>query len=100
MISFIIALPLISGCSLTVPDMKVFRDKGDLGAHYAYTNSSGTGDVNKPDWDLIRFGQFCMNEEDFAKNQLFIEEACQITKGCKLEKLKENYMLFVKRLKK
>lgn len=90
----------LTSCTLTVPNLKVYRDKGDLGAHFAFTNSSETGEVTKYDWDLIRFGQFCMNEEDFAKNQLFVEEACQITKGCKIEQVRQNYLLFSKRIKK
>jgi hypothetical protein len=40
-----------------------------------------------------------MNEEDFAKNQKFIEQACQKTKGCKMEELITNYNKLVRELK-
>ena len=78
---------LVSGCSITVPNIEVCRDKSSLGAHCAWTNSGPSRDIPIEEWQSYRFGNFCMSEEAFAKNQKFIEQACELTKGCDVEKL-------------
>lgn len=102
MISFaaILTICLVSACArLTVPNIEVCRDKGALGAHCSFTNVDVTRDISRADWDNERFGQFCMNEKEFARNQLFFEQACELMKNCDVETLKKEFLEFLKRSK-
>jgi hypothetical protein len=89
---------LVSGCSLTVPNIEVCRDKGELGARCGFTNNGPSRDIPLDAWQQERFGQFCMKEVDFAKNQKFFEEACLLVKGCKIEDVRKSYKILIKNL--
>lgn len=91
---------LASGCTLTVPNLEVCRDKGRLGAHCAFTNAGPSRDIPVGVWNETRFGQFCMTEEVFARNQLFVEQACELSKNCKLEEVRKAYKLLLENLGK
>ncbi len=73
---------VLSACSLEVPNVNWYRDKGPLGARMTNTVSGESKDISKPEWDEIRFGMFCTDEMSFAKYQKFIEDACAMTKKC------------------
>lgn len=90
---------LVSGCQLSVPNIEVCRDKGALGAHCAHTNDNQIRDIPFEEWQDVRFGQFCMVEEDFAKNQKFVEQACQMVNKCDVEKLIKAYESLRRNLK-
>ena len=79
---------------MSVPNLEVCVDKGILGAFCAYTNTDKTRDVEERAWAVERFGYFCMSPENFAKNQRFFEEACEQTKNCKIEELRERFEKF------
>lgn len=86
-----VAAFFLASCSLTVPNIEVCRDKGPLGARCAFTNSGPSRDIPLETWEIARFGQFCMKEDAFAKNQLFFEQACELIKNCKVEEVKAAY---------
>lgn len=88
---------LVSSCSLKVPNILWCRDSGSLGAFCAETNTEVEFSLSKSEWDERRFGQFCTDEKGFAKNQQFIEEACERVKGCDIEKLRAEYMELIGR---
>lgn len=90
---------LASCGKLTEYNTEWCRDKGILGAHCNWTHEGEASDPDKESWDEKRFGMFCTSEESFAANQLFFEQACEKTKGCKVEELKKKYREFVKILK-
>ncbi len=95
MISFIvITTGFLASCGkkLTAPNNQICRDKGSLGARCNYTNEQRPTDLSEEAWRDKRFGMFCMNETAFAANQLFIEQACELVKGCDIEKLRAEYM--------
>jgi hypothetical protein len=71
-----------------VPNIEVCRDKSILGAHCNWTVDGNARDIAWEEWREYRVGNFCMTEEAFAANQKFIEQACELTKGCDVKKLK------------
>jgi hypothetical protein len=91
---------LIAGCSLEVPNIEVCADKGILGAFCSYTNMDRIREVPERQWASERFGWFCMSPESFEKNQRFFEEACNQTKNCRLEELKERMRKFEANIEK
>ena len=78
-ISFAFAL---NACSNTVPNAEVCADMGHLGSFCAFTIRGPERRLSKRQWDQYRYGQLCMNVENFAKYQKFIERACQQNKNC------------------
>ena len=99
LLSVILIGYLVSGCSVTVPNIEVCRDKGVLGAHCAFTNHGPSRDIPLEVWQNERLGQFCLKEVDFARNQLFFEQACQLMKNCKIEQVKIKHAELLKLLK-
>lgn len=86
---------LVSGCQLEVPNTEVCRDKGALGARCNWTEVGEPRDISFEEWEVFRFGNFCMTEEAFAKHQKFIEQACEKTNGCSVSKLRLEYRKFL-----
>ena len=99
LLSVILIGYLVSGCSVTVPNVEVCRDKSILGAHCAFTNAGDSRDIPPEEWQDYRIGMFCMKEVDFARNQLFFEQACQLMKNCKIEQVKIKHAELLKLLK-
>lgn len=81
-----------------MPNLEVCRDKGELGAHCAFTNAGESYDLEKDEWDNRRFGQFCLSEEDFAADTKFAEQACEKMNGCDIQKLRKEMKEMRKRL--
>lgn len=88
----------LGACSLSVPDADWYRDKGTLGARKTNTITGIGEDISKEEWDEIRFGMFCTSEENFGKYQKFIEDACAITKKCKVQDVKKAIEIIEKNL--
>lgn len=89
---------LASGCQLSVPNVEVCRDKSILGARCNWTEEGNPRDIPLEEWNEYRIGQFCMTEEAFAKNQKFIEQACERTNGCSVAKLRAEYRKIINEL--
>lgn len=96
---FTLTLTSCDGTKLELPNTEWCRDKGALGAHCNKQNTDEPRNIDKATWDAGRFGMFCASEEDFAANQLFLEQACLKTKGCDIEKLHNLYQKFIHRIK-
>lgn len=90
----IISITFLASCSLSVPNNEVCADKGTLGARCAFTVSGPARNIAKAEWDEVRFGNFCMSPEAFAANQKFMEQACELVKGCDVVELKRLQMRF------
>lgn len=100
LLSVIISTIFLIRCStIDVPNAEVCRDKGPLGAHCAFTNHGDSHDIVLHDWDLQRFGYFCMSEVDFAATQKFIEQACEKHQDCNIVVVRKLFQEFKNRMK-
>lgn len=94
-----------SSCAhVDIPDHEWCADKGTLGAHCVHTNVDAERDINKADWDNMRFGQICTNDptdkmgSTFADMKSVIEQLCNLAKKrCTYDDIEsvENFFLKV-----
>ncbi len=82
-----------------IPDANWYRDKGSLGARMTNTITGQGRNVPKREWDMIRFGMLCTDEESYGKYKLFIERVCARTKKCSIEDMNEALKRIEKELK-
>ena len=73
-------------------------DQGMLGAFCAFTRQeSGEQRLTKRQWDRFREGMLCMQFDDFAKYQKFVERACQQNNNC-VDEAKREYEKFMRKM--
>lgn len=83
-----LALSLSSCARVAITDKTFCVDQGTLGAHCANTLSIPTKDIPQPDWDNLRFGQFCtLDPQDnlggtFSQMKKELEELCSYCNCC------------------
>lgn len=81
------SLALLSGCTITLPDVKVCAVAGMMsaGSDCAYTISGETSSMDLNQWieflepqvEPARGAAMCMSSSDFAKIKTVIEQACK-----------------------
>lgn len=67
---------------VTIPNVEICADEGDLGAFCKFTRKNQTRTLNLAQWDQQRFGWFCMASDSLAEYQSFIQHACNQEKNC------------------
>lgn len=70
---------VLSGCSVSVPNIEFCRDKGKLGALCAFwLNASATKrKVPLSEWNAKRLGMVCTSEKGMGNINAIIESLCQ-----------------------
>ena len=82
-ILFVIFVLSLSACAKNViPNVEICADAGQFGAFCKFTRSGNSRNIEKPQWDMDRVGQFCMTPEGIGKYQKFIETACNHDRNC------------------
>lgn len=72
-----------NGCShVQIDDHEFCGDLGPDGASCFHTLKDKSRDLNKPQWDQIRFGMLCTSAESFTNWKTAIEQLCNETKKC------------------
>lgn len=60
---------------------------GDDGAVCFHTLKTDTREIEKPAWDVERFGMICTTAQTFAEWKATIEKLCSASKRCDYEQL-------------
>lgn len=70
---------VLSGCSVSIPNIEMCRDKGKFGAICAYwLNASATKKrVSLSEWNSKRLGMVCVSEKGLGNINAIIESLCQ-----------------------
>lgn len=70
---------VLSGCSVSVPNIEFCRDKGKIGALCAYwLNAAQTKrKVSLVEWNQKRLGMVCTSEKGMGNINAIIESLCQ-----------------------
>lgn len=82
---FYLSLFLLVFCGCTqiqISDDTFYADKGPLGAVEIHTLTAGTTDISPAQWNNLRFGMICTDENTFAKWKADIETLCSYTSEC------------------
>lgn len=99
---FVILFALsLSGCGkrIKITDTEWCGDMGDYGASCFRTLSSGTRDLEKPEWDQVRFGQVCTSAATLAEWKAALMKLCSDSGRCDYEtkKLINNFTKKIER---
>lgn len=78
----LVAISCISCKTVEVKDVEWCGDKVSLGARCTYALSGKTRNLNKEEWDAIRFGRISADSEGYTNWKTAIETLCQQTKKC------------------
>ena len=78
---------------VTIPNVEICADEGDLGAFCKYTRKNQTRTLNLAEWDQQRFGWFCMDSDALDDYQSFIQHACNQEKNC-IEQATQTFRTF------
>lgn len=70
------SISLVECTTTHITDIEACGDKGSLGGHCAHTLTNETRNLNKHDWDAMRFGWICMSPEDFTNTETEIAQLC------------------------
>lgn len=87
-----VALQLAS-CAVPIKDEKFYVDAGESGAVTLNFLSPGSEIIQKPDWDAIREGMYCMSYDAIGDFKGEIEKLCSIAR-CSYQVKKQFTALF------
>jgi len=88
MTSFAYVLCSANSCTrVTIQDGEWCGDIGDLGAHCAHMISPAERDLNKQQWDDLRFGQVCAASSVYVNLKTVLEQLCANTNDCTYEQV-------------
>ena len=91
------ALPLLSACAdVQVKDHEFCADMGADGATCAHTLTSATRDIDKANWDQLRFGMICESSDSFADWKAVIEQLCSVSGRCTYEEKQWAQIFFLR----
>lgn len=75
-------LKIQSISTVTIPNVEICADEGDLGAFCKFTRSSVTRTIPKAQWDIMRAGWFFFTPDSLGEYQTFVSSSCNLNKNC------------------
>lgn len=72
----------VLSCAVQIKNQRWYGDAGDDGAVWFETLTNATGDVDKADWDKLRFGMVCSVAQNYADLKAVLEKLCHETNNC------------------
>lgn len=70
---------------MKISDSEWCGDKGALGASCFHTLSDEARDLDKDEWDELRFGQVCTPSATLAEWKAAILKLCKATRACSFQ---------------